>query len=383
MKTCFEEQRLALRARANEMQSDSGIAAIAVVVVAFAVIMVMLRHSTLPNAFAGKRSALLVIAHPDDEAMFFVPVLRALRRLAQQQQQSKPQPMQLSILCLSSGNAAGLGEVRKQELVKSAEVLGIPRSCVFTVDDEARLADSMTRPWDAATVSRYVSEHVRRTKADLIVTFDAGGVSGHLNHRGVHAGVCHFLSTRAEGTVEVVAADAAAATPNRRRSGSTSRSASRSRSAGARSNSRGRASSSAASAVQTAVSGSAAEDAWGGKWVGPSSGGAAAGGDSSNEIDAYELVTVPTLRAYTGMLDILTTFVLLLLSSLFSSSSASSSSASSSSWSLLPREVMVTSGAPAVSHAMMQAHHSQYVWFRRLHMVFSRYTWVNTLRKMQ
>lgn len=83
----------------------------------------------------GKR-ILLLIAHPDDEAMFFAPTLLALTR---------PElGNHVKILCLSSGtihstihhlvlatngtpvgDADGLGEIRKKELVKSGLQLGL------------------------------------------------------------------------------------------------------------------------------------------------------------------------------------------------------------------------------------------------------------------
>lgn len=67
----------------------------------------------------GKRICLL-IAHPDDEAMFFSPTLLWLTR---------PElGNQIFILCLSSGDADGLGHVRKEELRKSALLLGVKSS---------------------------------------------------------------------------------------------------------------------------------------------------------------------------------------------------------------------------------------------------------------
>jgi GlcNAc-PI de-N-acetylase len=49
----------------------------------------------------GEGALLVVIAHPDDEAMFFTPCLREL---------STQRP--LHVLCLSTGDFAGLGQVR-------------------------------------------------------------------------------------------------------------------------------------------------------------------------------------------------------------------------------------------------------------------------------
>lgn len=83
------------------------------------------RFPTLRN----KRICLL-IAHPDDEAMFFAPTVLALTR---------PElGNHVKILCLSSGDAAGLGETRKKELVKSGLVLGLRKGeDVFVVDNPA------------------------------------------------------------------------------------------------------------------------------------------------------------------------------------------------------------------------------------------------------
>jgi len=55
---------------------------------------VFVMHSMWPVAAgAPGRKALLVIAHPDDEAMFFVPALKALQRAG----------WELCVLCLSNG----------------------------------------------------------------------------------------------------------------------------------------------------------------------------------------------------------------------------------------------------------------------------------------
>lgn len=130
-------------------------------------------------------SVLLVIAHPDDEAMFFAP---ALRRLQQQ-------GAALHILCLSNGNGAGLGRVRERELAAAARVLQVPASNV-TVIDEPQLQDGMQTHWPAAAVAQQVEQQLRKTPCDTVLTFDAYGVSGHLNHRCVHEGVRQLLASK-------------------------------------------------------------------------------------------------------------------------------------------------------------------------------------------
>lgn len=85
--------------------------------------------STRFPVLRGKRICLLV-AHPDDEAMFFAPTVLALTRPALQNH--------VKILCLSSGDAAGLGATRKQELVESGLILGLRKpDDVFVVDNPA------------------------------------------------------------------------------------------------------------------------------------------------------------------------------------------------------------------------------------------------------
>lgn len=82
------------------------------------------RFPTLRN-----RRICLLIAHPDDEAMFFAPTVLALTR--------PHLGNHVKILCLSSGDAAGLGETRKRELVESGVRLGLRRGeDVYVVDDD-------------------------------------------------------------------------------------------------------------------------------------------------------------------------------------------------------------------------------------------------------
>ena len=71
------------------------------------------------------QNILLVTAHPDDETMFFAPTILSLTRKTS---------INLFHLCLSSGNADGLGEIRKEELANSLDVLGIHRDKRWIVD---------------------------------------------------------------------------------------------------------------------------------------------------------------------------------------------------------------------------------------------------------
>ncbi|KAF7720246.1 Uncharacterized protein PECH_003361 [Penicillium ucsense] len=149
----------------------------------------------------------LLIAHPDDEAMFFSPTVLAL---------TKPGlGNHLKILCLSTGDADGLGETRRKELEKSALLLGVrDRSDVFVLDDPARFPDSMSTTWAAehitsllasafspdlaAALNGTTKKNVQKAPTatiDVLLTFDQHGVSNHPNHRSLYHGAVRFLKT--------------------------------------------------------------------------------------------------------------------------------------------------------------------------------------------
>jgi N-acetylglucosaminylphosphatidylinositol deacetylase len=79
----------------------------------------------LPSELASVSSCLLVTAHPDDECMFFAPTLLSLRRAG----------VRVTLLCLSEGNYDGLGAIRREELKRSALLLGIPADRVSVLND--------------------------------------------------------------------------------------------------------------------------------------------------------------------------------------------------------------------------------------------------------
>jgi N-acetylglucosaminylphosphatidylinositol deacetylase len=130
---------------------------------------------------------LLVFAHPDDEAMFFAPLLNTLRRMN----------IRFHFLCLSSGNAAGLGRIREKELDASGKFYGA--ASVRVIDDQA-MQDGMDSQWDTAVVARYVRQALDICgTVRTVITFDQRGVSGHANHIAVYNGVRHLKATSPPG----------------------------------------------------------------------------------------------------------------------------------------------------------------------------------------
>ncbi|XP_020505615.1 N-acetylglucosaminyl-phosphatidylinositol de-N-acetylase [Labrus bergylta] len=132
---------------------------------------------------AGIRT-LIVTAHPDDECMFFAPTIIRLVELK----------ADVHLLCLSEGNYYNQGALRKQELLNSCAVLGIPDSRV-TIKDHKQLPDDPKAEWSVSLVSSLILDHIRDHSFNMVLTFDGRGVSGHANHRAIHKAVSHLAST--------------------------------------------------------------------------------------------------------------------------------------------------------------------------------------------
>lgn len=131
------------------------------------------------NSFLLKQpkgaTLLLLIAHPDDESMFFLPLIESLKSY-----------FKINILCFSNGNADGLGKIREKELKDVAKFLQIQN---LTIIENGYLRDGMKEKWDVSLISKILDEYYRDNKADIFVSFDNYGVSSHPNHIAVSNGV--------------------------------------------------------------------------------------------------------------------------------------------------------------------------------------------------
>mmetsp|Transcript_27708 Transcript_27708/g.39635 ORF Transcript_27708/g.39635 Transcript_27708/m.39635 type:complete len:259 (+) Transcript_27708:164-940(+) len=136
---------------------------------------------------------LLVVAHPDDECMFFFPTIVHLA--------SATGGIPFYILCMSNGNYNGLGRQREKEFIKAALVLCIDASNVNIIDDPL-LQDNPHVDWDEELVSDRIFRHVQLLLAEngqdkqtnvTIITFDKYGISGHRNHISIYRGVQHLV----------------------------------------------------------------------------------------------------------------------------------------------------------------------------------------------
>ncbi|KAL3624107.1 hypothetical protein CASFOL_032923 [Castilleja foliolosa] len=144
-----------------------------------------LSSSAMKAAFLNsqkRKNVLLVIAHPDDESMFFTPVINYLIKTGHN----------LHVLCVSTGNADRMGSIRKQELHLACAVLKIPSQQV-NVLDHPDLQDGFGKYWDSGLLASVIGNEIHTCSIDLIITFDDYGISGHCNHRDVHQGVRKLL----------------------------------------------------------------------------------------------------------------------------------------------------------------------------------------------
>ena len=133
----------------------------------------------------------LVISHPDDEVMFFGPTLGLLT--------IPDLNNTVSIVSFSSGNAQGLGELRKKELILSALNYKIPPNRVHIIDEESKFPDSMTVHWDQTEIAAVLDKIL--TAEQAVITFDEQGVSGHTNHISVSKGVAKWAEEHQQSQV--------------------------------------------------------------------------------------------------------------------------------------------------------------------------------------
>lgn len=109
-----------------------------------------------------------------------------------------------------TGNADGLGEIRKQELAASGTMLGLRSASDVLVIEDPKFPDSMTTTWPAGQIAQLLSSAFNpasnsskksassnepTSTIDTLITFDARGISSHPNHISLYHGARHWLSS--------------------------------------------------------------------------------------------------------------------------------------------------------------------------------------------
>ena len=127
-------------------------------------------------------SVLLLIAHPDDEIMFWTPTMKYLLS----------KKIQLKILCLSNGNYNGLGDLREVEFDNVSRELNLFNNVILNVPE---LQDDITKKWDSSKVAEMIDEFMRKNNdIKTIITFDGNGVTKHPNHISCFDGLMYYLN---------------------------------------------------------------------------------------------------------------------------------------------------------------------------------------------
>ncbi|CRH00891.1 N-acetylglucosaminylphosphatidylinositol deacetylase, putative [Plasmodium relictum] len=119
-----------------------------------------------------KQNVCLIIAHPDDEIMFFFPTLKLLF--------DKKEKNEIFLFSLSNGNLYGLGKIREKELFHVWSYLGGERrNC--KVLNNINIQDGWDY-WDEENISNILNDYCSKHNINTILTFDNYGISGHPNH---------------------------------------------------------------------------------------------------------------------------------------------------------------------------------------------------------
>lgn len=158
-----------------------------------AIVVLVLRWywSSTKAKLSIRGDVLLVFAHPDDEAMFFTPLLHYLQSHS----------IGVHFLCLSNGNFDGKGSQRERELYNSGAFFGVPSRNIRVVD-HPELQDGMGNAWSLGAIRHEIEVYLKRTGSiSTIITFDEFGVSGHPNHVAVHDAVRLAKSSMPPGLI--------------------------------------------------------------------------------------------------------------------------------------------------------------------------------------
>lgn len=143
--------------------------------------------STKADCLQLRGDVLLVFAHPDDEAMFFTPLLLLLKQCS----------IRVHFLALCNGNFDGLGTIREKELFASGRYFD---AATVTVVNNPRLLDGPQEKWETSTVSSVVRQHLDQLgTVRTVITFDRSGVSLHPNHIDTFLGVKHLKQSLPRG----------------------------------------------------------------------------------------------------------------------------------------------------------------------------------------
>ncbi|CUM65406.1 uncharacterized protein PRCAT00003044001 [Priceomyces carsonii] len=139
-----------------------------------------------------------IIAHPDDEVMFFSPSLI---------ESIKPKNNnRVKLICLSNGDFLGesMGKIRTKELYRSAQILGLQKEDVTILSS---FKDGMNETWSVDDILNELKNYIEfdNDKLTSLITFDEKGISSHPNHIAAYYGTRRFMNRNADKSVKMYA----------------------------------------------------------------------------------------------------------------------------------------------------------------------------------
>lgn len=127
-----------------------------------------------------------VIAHPDDELMFFFPSLIELINPVYRNN--------VKLICFSHGESESdeIGLIRKKEFYVSGKILGLEKKSLIIMN---KFKDGLDIEWNFQEISFLLNKEIKlkSDKRIVIITFDKYGVSNHINHKSLYYGVKFFF----------------------------------------------------------------------------------------------------------------------------------------------------------------------------------------------
>ena len=141
----------------------------------------MFNISNIKKELNKTKSILLIIAHPDDEILYWTPTIKELKSLN----------LKLKILCLSNGNNKNNGEKRTEEFKKVSKYLKLEDNEII---NDIELQNSKKKYWDEKIVSEKISFFLNENKdIETILTFDEDGIINHPNHISCYNGLVYYI----------------------------------------------------------------------------------------------------------------------------------------------------------------------------------------------
>ena len=146
----------------------------------------MFNIESIKNDISKIKSVLIIIAHPDDEIMFFTPTIKYLIKIG----------IKIKILCLSNGNYDKIGEIRTEEFKNVSKYLKLEDNELINIPE---LQDDIKKFWNEKIVSDKISDFlIRNNDIETILTFDENGVSKHPNHISCYNGLVYYIKNNRE-----------------------------------------------------------------------------------------------------------------------------------------------------------------------------------------